>query len=71
MIDFVVVSGCWDEAMAEHAGHLHEHFLDPIHIERGRYKAPVKSGFSAQMKAHSLAEYKFRGRATTSQNRTS
>jgi L-fuconate dehydratase len=71
MIDFVVVSGCWDEAMTEHAGHLHEHFVDPIHIERGRYKAPVKSGFSAQIRAESLAEYQFGGPATTNMNGTS
>jgi L-fuconate dehydratase len=61
MIDFLVVSGCWDEAMTEHAGQLHEHFVDPIRIERGRYKAPVEPGFSAQMKARSLAEYQFCG----------
>jgi L-fuconate dehydratase len=57
MIDFVVVSGRWDEAMAEHAGHLHEHFVDPIVIERGRYRAPLQPGFSAQMKARTIAEY--------------
>jgi L-fuconate dehydratase len=71
MIDFVVVSGSWQEAMTEHAGHLHEHFVDPIRIERGRYKAPVKPGFSAQMKPQSLVEYQSRGRATTNPNETS
>lgn len=40
MIDFVVVSGRFDEAMTEYAGHLHEHFVDPIEISRGRYRAP-------------------------------
>jgi L-fuconate dehydratase len=57
MIDFVAVSGRHDEAMTEHAGHLHEHFLDPIVIERGRYRAPVLPGFSAQMKPESIAGY--------------
>ncbi len=50
MIDFVAVSGRWDEAMTEHSGHLHEHFLDPIVIDRGRYRAPTLPGFSAEMK---------------------
>jgi len=44
MIDFVVVSGRFDQAMAEHAGHLHEHFVSPIEIDRGRYKAPLSPG---------------------------
>jgi len=45
--------------MIEHAGHLHEHFLDPIRISRGRYLAPERPGFSAEMKAASRAEYAF------------
>jgi L-fuconate dehydratase len=45
--------------MIEHAGHLHEHFLDPIRIERGRYRAPEKPGYSAEMKPESRAEYAF------------
>jgi L-fuconate dehydratase len=57
MIDFVVVSGRWDEAMCEHAGQLHEHFVNPIKIEQGRYKVPLQPGFSAEMKPQSIAEH--------------
>lgn len=60
MIDFIVVSGRFDEAMTEHASHLHEHFNDPIEIVRGRYKTPLLPGFSAQMKAQSIAEHTYR-----------
>ncbi|MBS0334120.1 MAG: L-fuconate dehydratase [Proteobacteria bacterium] len=60
MIDFVAVSGSWDRAMTEHAGHLHEHFVDPITMERGRYLAPRTPGFSSEMKAASVAHYTFR-----------
>ena len=60
MIDFIAVSGAWDEAMTEHAGHLHEHFVDPISMERGRYRAPLAPGFSSEMKAGSVANYTFR-----------
>ena len=60
MIDFIAVSGAWDEAMTEHAGHLHEHFVDPITMERGRYRAPLSPGFSSEMKADSVAHYTFR-----------
>ena len=37
--------------MIEHAGHLHEHFLDPITIERGRYRAPEKPGYQRRDEA--------------------
>jgi L-fuconate dehydratase len=57
MIDFVVVSGRFDQAMAEHAGHLHEHFIHPIEIDRGRYRVPLGPGFSAEMKPESIAEH--------------
>ena len=56
MIDFVVVSGRWDQAMCEYTRHLHEHFLDPIDIQQGRYRAPSQPGFSAQMRTESIAE---------------
>jgi L-fuconate dehydratase len=49
--------------MIEHAAHLHEHFVDPIRIERGRYLAPRKPGFSVEMKPESLAEYAYPGGA--------
>jgi L-fuconate dehydratase len=57
MIDFIVVSGKWDEAMTEHSSHLHEHFVDPIRIERGRYRVPIAPGFSAEIKAQAIADY--------------
>jgi len=59
MIDFLVVSGRFDEGMTEHAGHLHEHFVNPIEIDRGRYRAPLHPGFSAQIKAQSMADHTF------------
>jgi len=59
MIDFVAVSGRWDEAMTEHAGHLHEHFVHPIEIRQGRYRAPLAPGFSAEMKPDSILAHIF------------
>ncbi len=47
--------------MTEHAGHLHEHFADPIRISRGRYLAPNKPGFSAEILPASRAEFAFPG----------
>jgi L-fuconate dehydratase len=45
--------------MIEHSAHLHEHFIDPIRIARGRYLAPEVPGFSIEMKPQSLADYAF------------
>ena len=47
--------------MIEHAGSLHEHFVDPIRIEQGRYMAPHQPGFSIEMKAESRAAFAFPG----------
>ena len=59
MIDFIAVSGQWDEAMTEHAGHLHEHFVHPIEVQNGRYRVPLAPGFSAEMKPASIAAHIF------------
>ncbi len=59
MIDFVTISGSMEGRRIEHASHLHEHFLDPIRIERGRYLAPDKPGYSAEMKPESLARFSY------------
>ena len=45
--------------MIEHAAHLHEHFVDPIRMARGRYLAPRAPGFSVEMKASSLEDHAF------------
>jgi L-fuconate dehydratase len=47
--------------MIEHAAHLHEHFVNPIRIARGRYLAPQAPGFSVEMRPESLADYAFPG----------
>jgi L-fuconate dehydratase len=61
MIDFVVVSGRWEQAMCEYTQHLHEHFVDPVDMQGGRYRAPLRPGFSAQMRTESIAEATYRG----------
>lgn len=61
MIDYVVVSGRWEEAMCEYTQHLHEHFVDPVEMRRGRYNAPLRPGFSAQMRPESIAEAAYKG----------
>jgi L-fuconate dehydratase len=61
MIDYVVVSGRWEQAMCEYTQHLHEHFVDPIEMRGGRYSAPLRPGFSAQMRPESIIEASYKG----------
>src|SRR3954465_7838594 len=59
--DFVAVSGRLDDVVVEYVDHLHEHFVDPVRAEAGRYLAPRQPGYSAEMRRTSLAEYRFPG----------
>ena len=43
----------------EYVDHLHEHFVDPVVVEGGRYRVPEAAGYSIEMKPASLAEYAF------------
>ena len=59
MFDFIAVSGGLDGRMIEYVDHLHEHFLDPVVIRRGHYQVPRKPGYSIEMRAESLRDYRF------------
>ena len=57
--DFLCVSGTTDGRVVEFVDHLHEHFLTPVRIERGRYMLPDAPGYSIEIHPASLAEYAF------------
>jgi L-fuconate dehydratase len=57
MFDYVAVSGTTTDRVIEYVDHLHEHFVNPVVIERGHYRAPTAPGFSAQLREESVAEY--------------
>ena len=59
LFDYVAVSGSLEGRMIEYVDHLHEHFLDPVVIREGRYIAPSRPGYSAQMKPESLARHRY------------
>lgn len=59
MFDFVSVSGSMSGRVIEFVDHLHEHFLDPVVIEQGRYRAPAMPGSSQEMHAGSQSEFSF------------
>jgi L-fuconate dehydratase len=57
--DYLRVGRSLDGRMVEYVDHLHEHFTDPVRTRGGRYLLPVEPGYSATMKAESIAEYSF------------
>jgi L-fuconate dehydratase len=59
MADYVAISGSMEDRAIEYVDHLHEHFLDPVRIRRGRYEAPAGAGFSAEIRPESLERYRF------------
>ncbi|WP_329741419.1 L-fuconate dehydratase [Dyella sp. A6] len=59
MADFIAISGKKEDRAIEFVDHLHEHFLEPVVIKDGRYLPPRQPGFSAEMHARSLDEYRY------------
>lgn len=59
MFDYIALSGTTEGRLIEYVDHLHEHFIDPVVIKNGRYMAPVKAGFSIEMKTASLDQFEF------------
>ncbi len=59
MFDFVAVSGTLADRVIEYVDHLHEHFVTPAVVRRGRYVAPTAPGSGAQMLADSLAAHRY------------
>ncbi|MGQ4879961.1 L-fuconate dehydratase [Billgrantia sp. LNSP4103-1] len=59
LFDYIAVSGSLEGRVLEYVDHLHEHFVDPVTIERGRYRIPEAAGYSITMHAESLARHRF------------
>ena len=59
MADYVCISGSMEDRAIEYVDHLHEHFVDPVRVVRGRYLAPSAPGFSARMIDASTSKFSF------------
>ncbi len=59
MIDYICVAGTHEGRVIEYVDHLHEHFVDPCVIRKAAYMPPARPGFSIEMKAKSLTDYRF------------
>ena len=59
IFDFLRVSCTIEDRVAEYVGHLHEHFEDPVRIERGHYRVPDQDGYSAEIKTAAIERFAF------------
>lgn len=59
IFDYIAVSGSLDGRVVEYVDHLHEHFVSPCVVGRGRYRAPTTPGTSATMKPAALEEFAY------------
>ena len=59
IFDYVAVTGDLSARMIEYVDHLHEHFVDPVRIRNGRYLAPERPGYSAEMFPETLRRHGF------------
>jgi L-fuconate dehydratase len=59
IFDYIGISGSLQDRTCEFVDHLHEHFVDPVRVVGGRYRAPLAPGYSAQMRAESVARYSY------------
>ena len=61
MFDFVSVSGTNTGRVIEYVDHLHEHFVTPVVMKGGAYRAPTTPGAGTEMHAASRDGYAFTG----------
>ncbi|MDE3054060.1 MAG: fuconate dehydratase, partial [Gemmatimonadota bacterium] len=59
IFDYVAVSGSLEHRIVEYVDHLHEHFVHPVVVRDGRYRAPLAPGYSITMKPESLRAFAY------------
>ena len=59
VFDYLRVSCSLEDRVTEYVDHLHEHFVDPVRIERGHYLLPQVPGYSAEIKEATLGSHSY------------
>ena len=59
MFDYIAVSASLQDRVIEYVDHLHEHFVDPVVMRRARYQAPLKPGYSIEIRPESRDAYRY------------
>ncbi len=57
--DFLRISCTLENRVVEFVDHLHEHFITPVDVRRGRYYLPESPGYSIEIKPESLERFAF------------
>jgi L-fuconate dehydratase len=57
IFDYLRVSTSLEDRVIEYVDHLHQHFLNPVIIRRGRYMPPQNPGYSIEIHPESLINY--------------
>jgi L-fuconate dehydratase len=57
--DYLCVSGTLENRVVEFVDHLHEHFVDPVRIRRGRYLLPTQPGYSIEIFPETLRDFSY------------
>lgn len=65
MFDFVAVSGERDGRMIEYVDHLHEHFVTPTDVRKGKYWPPSQPGAGMEMLEAAREKYTWAGSHAT------
>lgn len=59
VFDYVCVSGSLEGRVTEYVDHLHEHFVDPVVVENGRYRIPAQAGYSAEIHSTTIERFAY------------
>jgi L-fuconate dehydratase len=59
IFDYLCISGTLEDRVIEYVDHLHEHFVDPVTIQRGHYMVPHTPGYSCEIHAGSLMRFSY------------
>ncbi|CAH2601238.1 L-fuconate dehydratase [Rhodovastum atsumiense] len=59
MFDYIAVSASLENRVLEYVDHLHENFVEPLVVRRGRYMPQVQPGYGVTMKPESLERFSY------------
>jgi len=59
LFDAISIAPDVTDRVVEYVDHLHEHFVTPVRIRDAAYVVPESPGYSAEICAESLADYRF------------
>jgi L-fuconate dehydratase len=57
--DYLRVSATLENRVTEFVDHLHEHFVDPVRVSKGRYLLPTNPGYSIEIFPETLRDYSY------------